>query len=250
MPGPRVRFRYTATKHLSEGEVDALWQVYQQTFDAERSAFDAAVRKADEVLRFHDAASGALVGMTLVRAWPTEHAGRTIRVLWTGAVCIQPEYRGQNAIQQSGLWRLARERVRHPLTELWWFWDTFSYKSYLLCPRNLAQYTPKRGEVAGAWEQGLLDQLCREHDPAGYDGERRILRSTGKKLRAGVAELTPDHPDAHVQYFLQQNPGHAEGDRIPVLVPLNARNVVSIVTASVRRATRGRRRAAAPSSAA
>jgi hypothetical protein len=241
MPGS-VRFRYTDTQRLTGSEVEALWQLYQRTFDAERRTFTAAVEEADEVLRFHDARSGALVGMTLVRAWPTEHEGRSVRMLWTGAVCIEPAYRGRNAVQQSGLWRLARERLRHPLSEVWWFWDTFSIKSYLMCPRNLAQYTPKRGEVPGRWEQGLLDRLCRSHAGDAYDAQARVLRSTGKKLRPGVADLPPDHPDVHAQFFLEQNPGHAEGDRLPVLVPLNARNVRAIVGASVRRATRGRRR--------
>lgn len=239
MPGS-VRFRYTDTRRLTDLEVEALWQLYQRTFDAERPTFTAAVTQADEVLRFYDADSGALVGMTLLRAWPLEHEGRSVRMLWTGAVCIEPAYRGRNAVQQSGLWRLARERLRHPFSEVWWFWDTFSFKSYLMCPRNLAQYTPKRGEVTGTWEQGLLDRLCRTHAGDAYDAPAGILRSTGKRLRAGVAELPPDHPDAHAQFFLERNPGHAEGDRLPVLVPLNARNVVSIVKASVRRAARRR----------
>jgi len=241
MPGS-VRFRYTATQRLTDSDREALWQLYQRTFDAERSAFTASVAKANEILRFYDAHSGALVGMTLVRAWAHEHEGRKVRILWTGAVCIEPAYRGQNAVQQSGLWRLARERLRHPFTQVWWFWDTFSFKSYLMCPRNLAQYTPKRGEAAGPWEQRLLDQLCRSQAGAAYDERAKVLRSTGKKLRPGVADLPSDHPDVHAQFFLQQNPGHAEGDRLPVLVPLNAKNVVAIVKASVRRAARRRRK--------
>ena len=86
MPG-RVRFRYTATRRLTDSDVEDLWQVYQRTFDAERSAFTAAVAKANEVLGFYDARSGALVGMTLVRAWATRHDDGTLDVLvWNGTV--------------------------------------------------------------------------------------------------------------------------------------------------------------------
>lgn len=78
-----------------------------------------------------------------------------------------------------------------------------------------------------------MDKLCRSHAGEAYDEGARVLRSTGKKLRPGVAELPTDHPDAHVQFFLAQS--------LPVLVPLNARNVAAIMKASLLRAARGRR---------
>ena len=52
-----------------------------------------------------------------------DHYPRT-RVLATGSVCIDLAYRGLNAIHRAGLSRLARERVHHPFSGVYWYFDT------------------------------------------------------------------------------------------------------------------------------
>src|SRR6266498_3794147 len=122
-----LSFAYAPVSRMTGLDLDALWTVYSSFFDTERSSFDEAVRRADEVVRYRDPADG-----------------RAFRVLSTSAVCLEPAYRGLNAVQRLGLSRLARERVRHPFSNVYWYFDTFSYRSYLLLPRNLAEYWPRR----------------------------------------------------------------------------------------------------------
>ena len=237
-----VRFTYTPSAEIRDDEADALWALYSSSYEAERDAFDRALRKADEVLRFFDADTGTLCGLSFVSAWDATHAGDEFRVIWTGAVLLDPAYRGLNAIQRAGLWCLARERARHPFARLLWFFDTFSVKSYLMLPRNLAEYWPRRDQPTPRWEQGVIDSLCRAAAGDAWDPARGVIGNQGRRLKPGVADAPSDHPDPHVQYFLRSNPQFREGERIPCLVPLTTRNVISIVATGLRRAAgRGRR---------
>jgi len=223
---------------MSAGELDALWTVYASFFDTDRAAFDLAVRRADEVLRYHDPVDGRLCGMGLLSVYSESHEGRPFRVLSTGAVCLEPSYRGLNAIHRAGLSRLALERFRHPFSNVYWYFDTFSYKSYLVLCRNVAEYWPRRDRPTPAWESGVIEVLARRHGGDAWNPTVGIIRAQGRRLRRGVADVPPDGTDPDIEYFLDRNPGHAAGERLPCLCPLNARNVAAIAWTAIRRVVR------------
>jgi hypothetical protein len=233
-----LTFAYTPVSRLTRLELDALWTVYSGFFDTERSSFDEVVRRADEVVRYTDPADGRLCGMVLLSAHGATHQGRAFRVLSTSAVCLEPAYRGLNAVQRLGLFRLALERVRHPFSDVYWYFDTFSYKSYLLLPRNLAEYWPRRDRPTPAWESGVIDLLARRQGGDAWSRTTGIIGPQGRRLRAGVADVPPDDPDPEIRFFLDRNPGHAAGGRLPCLCPLNARNVAAIAWTAIRRRAR------------
>jgi hypothetical protein len=171
----------------------------------------------------------------------------TFRVFSTSAVCLEPAYRGLNAVQRAGLFRLALKRVRHPFSRVYWYFDTFSYKSYLLLPRNLAEYWPRRDRPTPAWESGVIELLARRHGGEVFRPSAGIVGPQGRRLRPGIADVPPRDPDPEIQYFLDRNPGYAAGDRLPCLCPLNARNVAAIAWTAIRRVLfRGRRTSRSP----
>jgi hypothetical protein len=176
--------------------------------------------------------------MALVSAHAASHQGREFRVLFTSAVCIEPRYRGLNAVQRAGMLRLARERLRHPLAQVYWYSDTFSYKTYLLLSRNLAEYWPRPDRDTPAWESGVIAMLAQRHSREAWNPITGIIGAQGRRLRPGVADVLPADHNPHVRYFFRRNPGHADGERLPCLCPLNLRNVASIAKAAARRAWR------------
>jgi hypothetical protein len=234
----RLKFAYAPVSRLSAGELAALWTVYSAFFDTERTAFERAVERSDEVIRFHDANDGRLCGMALISAYAASHEGRDFRVLSTGAVCLEPPYRGLNAVQRAGLFRLARERLRHPLSDVYWYFDTFSYKSYLLLPRNLPEYWPRADRSTPAWESGVIAVLAQRHGGEAWNPITGVIGAQGRRLRPGVAEVLPADHNPHVRFFLRRNPGHAAGERLPCLCPLNLRNVAAIARTAARRGWR------------
>ncbi len=239
-----LAFTFTPTSTLTTAEVGELWLVYSQYFLAERSQFEAGLRAAEEAVLFHDA--GRLRGMALVSAFTEQLAGRTVRVVWTGSVVIAPEYRGHNVIQRSALVRLAMERLRHPLLPLYWFFDTFSYKSYLLMARNFSEFWPRPERPTPSWETRALEALCSSRYGALFDPSRGIIGARGKHLRPGVAELPSASADPHLAFFAKVNPAASRGECLACLAPLDAPNLSRMVLRMLQRALRSTRRWRAP----
>jgi hypothetical protein len=239
-----LTFSFQPTAQLTPDDLDELWAVYSQAFQTERALFEAGVRTADEVVRYRE--GQRLRGLGLVSTFEQRHAGRRLRVVWTGSVVISPELRGHNAIQRAGLVHIARERLRHPLTPLYWFFDTFSYKSYLLLARNFREFWPRPDAPTPDWEAGLLRALCEARAGTHFDARTGIIAARGKRLRPGVAEAPALSADPHLAFFARANPRAAEGECLACLAPLDAPNLARIASRMATRALRRLRDARPP----
>jgi hypothetical protein len=117
-------------------------------------------------------------------------------------------------------------------------YDTFSYKSYWLLPRNLRTFWPRRDAATPAWEAALVEHYgCWKFAGAWRDGV--IARSEHKRLLPQTAHLTQDLlRDPDLAFFAAANPGHREGDMLLCVCPLTFANWWGIVSHAVRRGLR------------
>jgi hypothetical protein len=132
-----------------------------------------------------------------------------------------------------------RSWLRYPLHRKLWAYDTFSYKSYWLLPRNLREFWPRHDRATPPWETALMDHYGRlKYGEAWRAGV--VERSPHKRLLPQTAAWTPAlMQDPDLAFFARTNPGHAEGDMLLCLIPLTFGNWWDIVSRAVRR---GRRR--------
>jgi hypothetical protein len=157
-------------------------------------------------------------------------------------VLLLEPYRGQNILQKLGAASFLKMRLRHPLLPIYWFYDTFSYKSYLLMPRNFTTYWPRRDLPTPEFVSAFMDQLASRMYGASWQPERGIaVRSGQKRLRPGAAPLEAtalDDPD--LAFYTRMNPGHAEGDMLVCLAPLTLGNWLALVRKAFARLRRRR----------
>jgi hypothetical protein len=156
--------------------------------------------------------------------------GRRLEVIHTSHVLLRENWRGRNLLQKLG-WRtfLAR-RIRHPLRPIYWFFEAYSYKSYLLLPRNFVEYWPRHDQPTPEARAALIDELAsRAYGPAWRPTRGVAVRSGRIRLREAAAPLPSDgDPGPDVAFFARANPGHAEGDMLICLCPLTLRNWLSV----------------------
>ena len=146
-------------------------------------------------------------------------------------------------MQRLGLRTYLATRLRHPLRPIYWFFDTFSYKSYLLLPRNFVQFWPRHDQPTPEPRAALFDFLASAaYGPAWRPARGIVVRSGRKRLRETAAPLVAGGDFGEdVAFFARANPGHAEGDMLVCLCPLTLRNWLSVGTKAL---LRRRRRAA------
>ena len=237
----RIETVVLATSAIPPASWDEIWALTQEFYDVERDYAEAELRRRQSIAMFR--MNGALLGMAAIDVHATEFRGRRLTVISTSHVLIRENWRGRNLIQRLGMRTFLRARLRHPLRPIYWFFDTFSYKSYLLLPRNFRTYWPRHDQPTPEPRAALLDQLATQaYGPAWRPARGLAVRSGQKRLRESAAPLVlRADADPNLQFFARMNPGHAEGDMLVCLCPLTLANWWNVVRKALeRRARRGR----------
>jgi len=205
---------------------DEIWSLTQTFYDTQRSYVEQKLKKRQRMVLFRSSRSRELVGTASIDIYPALFRGRKLVAIHTSHVLLHEEYRGRNLIQRVGFNTFVETRLRYPLRPIYWFFDTFSYKSYLLLPRNFKEYWPRYDLETPPWERALIDHLATDVYRSAWRAERGIvMRSGQKRLQPDAAPLdrqminTPE-----LEFFSRTNPGHAEGDMLICLCPLHAEN--------------------------
>lgn len=214
---------------------DEIWALTRTYYDTDRGYAEGRLKEHQRIALFRTRGEAALIGMASMDVYPVVFGGRSLAVIFTSHVLIREQHRGQNLIQRLGLRTFLQTRLRYPLRPIYWFFDTFSCKSYLLLSRNLREYWPRHDRPTPQWEQGLIDHLAAQAYGAAWQPQRGVVARSGKKrLRPETAPLGGGGgPD--LEFFARANPGHADGDMLACLCPLTAANWLSIGLRALRR---------------
>jgi hypothetical protein len=185
----RVRTIVRPAGALKERDWQEVWDLNRQFFDVERWYAENELFRRQRIAMFR--VDGKLVGIAAIDVVPASFRGRRITVVLTTHVLLLEPWRGQNLIQKLGLRTYLRARLRHPFRPIYWFFDSFSYKSYLLLPRNFLTFWPRRSTPTPEAEKALIDQLATEIYGNAWRPELGVvLRSGRKRLRETTAPLT------------------------------------------------------------
>lgn len=223
---------------LKERHWQELWDLNREFFDVERWYAENELFRRQYIAMFRR--NGSLIGMAAIDIYRAKFRGRSIGVILTSHVLLREQARGRNLIQKLGLRMFLRARLRFPFRPIYWFFDTFSYKSYLLLPRNFVTYWPRR-ELPIPEDQGaLIDQLATDTYGPGWRPTRGVVvRSGRKRLLDSTAPLTAaEMADPDIRFFAHANPGHAEGDMLICLCPLTLSNWLSVARKALERRRR------------
>lgn len=211
---------------LTPRELDEIWAVTDRYVETERPIYEAKLRALPEVGLWR-LRSGELIGLVSLDVYRVEREGRTSVIFFTSSVVIDERFRGRNLVLRTGLRAYFREKLRRPWEPAYWFFDTFSYKSYLILPKNLAEFWPSRERSTPPDIARFVDALARPRYGDDWSPATGIVRRSGhKRLRAGTAPIDDAHrADPDVRFFQTVNPGHQDGDMLVCLVPLSLWNL-------------------------
>ncbi len=228
------------TVALTAAQWEEIWVLTQEFFDVERHYAETELRKRQRVALFH--MNGALLGMVALDVYRAGFRGRPLVVISTTHVLLRENWRGRNLLQRLGWRTFLSARLRHPLLPIYWFFDTFSYKSYLLLPRNFRHFWPRHDQPTPEPRAALIDQLATHTYGAAWRPARGIVvRSGQKRMRETAAPLVlARDSDPNLEFFGRANPGHAEGDMLVCLCPLTLSNWLALARNAFRRLRRRR----------
>ena len=231
---PRLTFHKPA--ELDAETIDVVVGVMNRYVEAEPGWHRARLASADELILFRSEA-GDVLGTTLLDIIDLEHEGTPCRVLFTGGVFLDPALRGRNMIQLAG----ALSYLRHGLAttrRVFWFSECSTARAFLLTTRNFSRSWPRPQTETPEWE-GLYTELCATRLGPCW----RPQQGTCKRARPvalACARICPKRQarDRDLTFFVSRNPGYLDGETLPVLVPLDLGNWLSVLGRALGRSFR------------
>ena len=125
----RVTIDVVSTTAIAAPTWDEIWWLTARFYDTNRGFVEDRLKEHQRIVLFRSQGERALVGMASVDVYPVLFQGRRLAVIYTSHVLLDEQYRGHNLIQRVGFRTFLEARLRFPLRPIYWFFDTFSYKS-------------------------------------------------------------------------------------------------------------------------
>ncbi len=217
---------------LSVTETKCMFQLMHQCYDnvaLETFMSDLAEKHWALMIRAVD--SGDIVGFSTQKLREIEIASRPISILFSGDTVIKREYWGKRDLLLASACLVDELMKRVQGEKFFWFLISKGYKTYHFLPVLFKSYFPRLGAEPSAESKAVIDYLGRELGGDLYDAQKGVIHSTGGwyVLKEDIAEMTTLRPkDPHAQFFLQRNPGFAQGDELCCLAELSADNYTNV----------------------
>ncbi|HTE41812.1 MAG TPA: hypothetical protein VK629_13355 [Steroidobacteraceae bacterium] len=233
----RVTIEVLPTAAVTPALWNHVWSITREFFDTDRDFSETKLKEYQSIALFWTHGDRKLIGTASIDVYPVSFRKRRLVVIYTTHVLLREEYRGHNLLQRLGLRTFLKTRLRFPFSSIYWFFDTFSYKSYLLLPRNFRKFWPRLEHKTPDRERDLINQLATKTYGESWRPQFGIVTRSGKKrLKPDVAPLNRNVPlTPELRFFSTTNPGHAEGDMLVCLCPLTLANWFSVGVSALRR---------------
>jgi hypothetical protein len=224
----KLQGRLLAVADLAGAQRAAMFDLMDRYYvNLHRTSFERDLDEKRWVIWIEDDPTRTLRGFSTQMLLDVNVRGRPVTALFSGDTIIDKECWHEQTLTH--VWgRLALALMdRHPPGSLYWFLISKGYKTYRFLPVFFHEFYPRPDVPTPMTVRECLDSLGRVKFPNHYDLVRGVIGAAEDKdrLRDGVADITPERlKDPLVQFFLERNPRHADGEELCCLAPLSREN--------------------------
>jgi hypothetical protein len=198
--------------------------------------FNRDLDEKDWVLRF--TRDDQLIGFSTMQVHSALHEGRCVHVIYSGDTVMAPEAWGSPLLARAWIALVRELQARHSAGAWYWLLISSGFRTYRFLPVFWREFWP-RFDAPASGTPPLLNDLATAHFGDHFDSAAGVVRfEKPQRLREHLSAVPAGKiEDPHVRFFLERNPGHAEGDELVCLAELSDDNL----TAAGRRMVRSRR---------
>lgn len=204
--------RRAALTHRDRDAMFALYTAYFATTD--RVTFERDLAEKEWVILLCDD-DGRIDGFsTLMRSRVGEAT-----VFFSGDTIVARHRWG--TLDLPRLW--AQHVFAHADGNTYWFLISSGWRTYRFLPLFFRDFYPRDTTM-----KPLLDTIAAAKFGDAYDARTGVVRlATPAPLREGVSDPEARMGNPHVRFFVEANPGHADGDELACLVRVGIDNLTS-----------------------
>ncbi len=222
----KITAKYIGLNSISLQQVKEMHALFIQYYhNADLATFIDDLAKKDGLILISEVKSKKIVGFSTLMTLRFNLDGREVKGVFSGDTIVARKYWGTNAAMYCFVKQLLKEKIKEPLTPLFWLLISKGYKTYLLLANNFPKHYPHyRGKFENL--SPVVNQYCQHLYPSYFNEQKQILDfgDSYQKLRGDVAEITPEMKQAFpkIDYFEEKNPDWREGKELPCIGQVNA----------------------------
>jgi len=205
------------------GELDretraAMWALYRAHYErVDEHQFYSDLDDKHHAILLRDLADQSLQGFTTLHVDRLEVDGTPYVIVFSGDTIIAEDYQGQSALHREFVRYIMRVALTSAGARVYWYLISKGYKTYLLLSRNFNEYWPRHDAATPDAMGRLLGEVARRRFGSSFDEASGciVFEPPGPKLKGHVAPVSESamrSPD--VRFFVEKNPGHADGDEL------------------------------------
>lgn len=218
--------------HISEitkGDTDAMFDLFCQYYsNVSREQFEMDLLKKEYVFILRDKKSFDLKGFSTIVQLELEQENKLIRGFFSGDTVVDKEYWGQGALGVSFLKFLFMQKLKKPLTPLYWFLISKGYKTYLLMANNFSEHYPRYEKKTPANVQNIIDTFSTKLYGNYYDKNKGLITysqhasNTKDCLKGDVTPISKEMmlKNKRIQFFATHNPDWQSGDELACIAKM------------------------------
>ncbi len=180
-----------------------------------------------------------LVGFSTLLAYRAKVAGREVNVIYSGDTLMAPEAWNSPTLARGWISLVKQVQAALPEGPCYWLLLSSGFRTYRFLPVFWRKFWPCENRATPPEVVELMSELARVKFGGRYDLTAGVVRlAVPQRLRGELGEVPVQRrADAHVRFFLEQNPGHAEGDELVCLTELSDANLTPAGRRVVREAS-------------
>ncbi len=203
---------------LGEFEVMRMHKLFREYYeDHPYEQFRKDLFAKDDVILLIDAKSKNVEGFSTLLKVEFQKAGRKVNGIYSGDTVLSKAYWGSPALGVAFLKYLWMQKIKSPLTPLYWFLISKGYKTYLLMANNFLTHYPRLETATPPEMQEIMDKFYSERFSELYDPSTGLLRPKGPSchLKDNVADISlKDLENSRIAFFAEKNPNWKKGSEL------------------------------------
>lgn len=217
----QVKTRYYPIRKVTVHDLRAMYDVFARYYEnVTLEEFIADMCAKTGIFILFDQQTRAIVGFSTVKRTRIDVDGRRATGVFSGDTILDRAYWGNKSLQVAFYWLLFREKLKHPLSPLFWLLISKGYKTYLLLANNFRRYYP-HPEGLFDWLEPYAETYCRLMFPDSFCPQRKLLDfgEGSAHLKGEVTPITREMRRRHpkIRFFEQRNPTWHRGTELPCI---------------------------------
>lgn len=210
----KLKASVVSIQALTDADRKRMFELMRSYYDSiSREKFLSDLSNKTDVILLRDR-EGVIQGFSTLRIVQLKTGGKTLRGVFSGDTVIDRAFWGSRALGKTFLRYLFFQKIRRPLSPLYWLLISKGYKTYLMMANNFPEHYPRYDRPTPPDTKALMDAFYSALFSDDYDPKAGVVRdSEADRLKAGVAEISEQliESNPRIAFFQRSNPWWREG---------------------------------------